>query len=239
MAVPRVLVIAGSDCSGGAGLEADQKVLAAHGCYAMTATTALTAQNTLGVQDVHVTPPSFVAKQINSCLDDIKAEVVKIGRRLHLRLRHILSDVGSGMLASAETVSVVAETLQAQRVSSIVLDPVGPPLVIPLSLRKVLGRLHAQFPHIGYGCYKWCAAVTWRCCPPTSGEASAHDYHIDTEQSRSYSPLARRQCPLQSPGRLGMRQVAGKESSQFGPEGGPAEGRTHAFDESIQSSQRP
>lgn len=82
MAVPRVLVVAGSDSGGGAGLEADQKVLAAHGCYAMTATTALTAQNTLGVQDVHVTPPSFVAKQINSCLDDIKADVVKIGRRL-------------------------------------------------------------------------------------------------------------------------------------------------------------
>ena len=80
MAVPRVLVIAGSDCSGRAGLEAAQKVLAAHGCYAMTATTALTAQNTLGVQSVHVTPPSFVAKQINSCLDDIKADVVKIGK---------------------------------------------------------------------------------------------------------------------------------------------------------------
>jgi hypothetical protein len=82
MAAPRVLVVAGSDSGGGAGLEADQKVLAAHGCYAMTATTALTAQNTLGVQDVHITPPSFVAKQINSCLDDIKAEVVKIGRKV-------------------------------------------------------------------------------------------------------------------------------------------------------------
>jgi hydroxymethylpyrimidine kinase/phosphomethylpyrimidine kinase len=82
MAAPRILVVAGSDSGGGAGLEADQKVLAAHGCYAMTATTALTAQNTLGVQDIHVTPPSFVAKQINSCLDDIKADAVKIGRKL-------------------------------------------------------------------------------------------------------------------------------------------------------------
>jgi hydroxymethylpyrimidine kinase/phosphomethylpyrimidine kinase len=89
MAVSRVLVIAGSDCSGGAGLEADQKVLAAHGYYAMTATTALTAQNTLGVQDVCVTPPSFVAKQINSCLDDIKVDVAKIGRELLIqRTRH-------------------------------------------------------------------------------------------------------------------------------------------------------
>jgi hydroxymethylpyrimidine kinase/phosphomethylpyrimidine kinase len=82
MAVPRVLVVAGSDSSGGAGLEADQKVLAAHGCYAMTATTALTAQNTLGIQHVLVTPPLFVARQINSCLDDIKADVVKIGKTL-------------------------------------------------------------------------------------------------------------------------------------------------------------
>ena len=62
------------------GLEADQKVLAAHGCYAMTATTALTAQNTLGVEGVHITPPAFVGKQITACLDDMGADVVKIGR---------------------------------------------------------------------------------------------------------------------------------------------------------------
>ena len=130
MVMPRVLVVAGSDSSGGAGLEADQKVLAAHGCYAMTATTALTAQNTLGVQDVHITPPWFVAKQINACLEDIKADFVKIGGTLPLRLQHILSDLGQGMLASAETVSVVAETLKAQGVSSIVLDPVCLPTVI-------------------------------------------------------------------------------------------------------------
>ncbi|KAK5197219.1 trifunctional hydroxymethylpyrimidine kinase/phosphomethylpyrimidine kinase/thiaminase [Exophiala xenobiotica] len=79
MAPPKVLVIAGSDSSGGAGLEADQKVLAAHGCYAMTATTALTAQNTLGVQDVHVTPPAFVGKQIDACLTDISCDAVKLG----------------------------------------------------------------------------------------------------------------------------------------------------------------
>nr|KAK5442124.1 trifunctional hydroxymethylpyrimidine kinase/phosphomethylpyrimidine kinase/thiaminase [Exophiala xenobiotica] len=79
MAPPKVLVIAGSDSSGGAGLEADQKVLAAHGCYAMTATTALTAQNTLGVQDVHVTPPAFVGKQIDACLTDIPCDAVKLG----------------------------------------------------------------------------------------------------------------------------------------------------------------
>ena len=61
------------------GLEADQKVIAAHGCYAMTATTALTAQNTQGVFDVHHTPPAFVARQIELCWDDIGVDVVKIG----------------------------------------------------------------------------------------------------------------------------------------------------------------
>lgn len=61
------------------GLEADQKVIAAHGCYAMTATTALTAQNTQGVLDIHHTPPEFVRKQIDACLDDIGVDVVKTG----------------------------------------------------------------------------------------------------------------------------------------------------------------
>jgi hydroxymethylpyrimidine kinase/phosphomethylpyrimidine kinase len=79
MSVPRVLLIAGSDSSGGAGLEADQKVLAAHGVYAMTATTALTAQNTLGVEEVHVVPSAFVGKQIRQVMEDIGCDVVKLG----------------------------------------------------------------------------------------------------------------------------------------------------------------
>ena len=61
------------------GLEADQKVIAAHGCYAMTATTALTAQNTLGVHDVHHIPPKFVQQQVDACINDIGVDVVKIG----------------------------------------------------------------------------------------------------------------------------------------------------------------
>jgi hydroxymethylpyrimidine/phosphomethylpyrimidine kinase len=61
------------------GLEADQKVIAAHGCYAMTATTALTAQNTQGVQGVHEVPPPFLRKQIEACLNDIGADVIKTG----------------------------------------------------------------------------------------------------------------------------------------------------------------
>ncbi|KAJ5333907.1 hypothetical protein MYU51_018297 [Penicillium brevicompactum] len=107
MSVKRVLVIAGSDSSGGAGLEADQRVLAAHGCYALTATTGLTAQNTLGVQDIFVVPSEFVRKQINAGLEDVGADVVKLG-----------------MLSSAETIDVIAETLQYHKVPTIVLDPV-------------------------------------------------------------------------------------------------------------------
>jgi hydroxymethylpyrimidine/phosphomethylpyrimidine kinase len=61
------------------GLEADQKVIAAHGCYAMTATTALTAQNTLGVIDIHHTPPDFVRKLIDASISDIGVDVVKTG----------------------------------------------------------------------------------------------------------------------------------------------------------------
>lgn len=61
------------------GLEADQKVLAAHGCYAMTATTALTAQNTTGVRAVHVVPSSFVEEQIEACFEDVGVDVVKTG----------------------------------------------------------------------------------------------------------------------------------------------------------------
>jgi hydroxymethylpyrimidine/phosphomethylpyrimidine kinase len=62
------------------GLEADQRVLAAHGCYALTATTGLTAQNTLGVQDIFVVPSEFVRKQINAGLEDVGADVVKLGK---------------------------------------------------------------------------------------------------------------------------------------------------------------
>ncbi|KAK7712736.1 trifunctional hydroxymethylpyrimidine kinase/phosphomethylpyrimidine kinase/thiaminase [Botryosphaeria dothidea] len=103
----RILVIAGSDSSGGAGLEADQKVIAAHGCYAMTATTALTAQNTQGVYDIHHTPSAFVRKQIDACIEDIGVDVVK-----------------TGMLASASTIEVVADALKEHNVPISVVDPV-------------------------------------------------------------------------------------------------------------------
>ncbi|GME58465.1 hypothetical protein GTA08_BOTSDO05853 [Neofusicoccum parvum] len=107
MSSNRILVIAGSDSSGGAGLEADQKVIAAHGCYAMTATTALTAQNTQGVYDIHQTPSAFVRKQIDACIEDIGVDVVK-----------------TGMLASASTIEVVADALKKHNVPISVVDPV-------------------------------------------------------------------------------------------------------------------
>ncbi|KAL8634991.1 MAG: hypothetical protein Q9228_007475, partial [Teloschistes exilis] len=87
--------------------EADQKVITAHMCYAMTATTALTAQNTLGVHDIHHIPPTFVGKQIDACIEDIGVDVVKIG-----------------MLASAETINVVADALERHGKPTCVLDPV-------------------------------------------------------------------------------------------------------------------
>ncbi|KAI9894658.1 MAG: hypothetical protein M1814_002014 [Vezdaea aestivalis] len=107
MALGKILVIAGSDSSGGAGLEADQKVIAAHQCYAMTATTALTAQNTLGVHDIHYIPSYFVAKQIRCNLEDTQPDVVKIG-----------------MLASIDTITAVCKVLKEKPVGCIVLDPV-------------------------------------------------------------------------------------------------------------------
>lgn len=73
-------------------MEADQKVIAAHGCYAMTATTALTAQNTQGVDDIHLTPPDFVRKQIDACISDIGVDVVKLG----LLLLSTKVPIGSG-----------------------------------------------------------------------------------------------------------------------------------------------
>jgi hydroxymethylpyrimidine/phosphomethylpyrimidine kinase len=104
----RVLVIAGSDSGGGAGIQADIKTITAFGGYAATAITALTAQNTLGVEAVHMVPPDFIARQIVVVLDDIGADVVKVG-----------------MLGDAATIEVVCDTL-AQHAGDIpiVLDPV-------------------------------------------------------------------------------------------------------------------
>ncbi len=104
--IPNVLSIAGSDPSGGAGLQADLKTFAAFGCHGMAAPTALTAQNTLGVTAVHLPPPNFVAQQIAALFADSEVAAVKIG-----------------MLGSAAIVEAVAEAL-AGYAGPLVLDPV-------------------------------------------------------------------------------------------------------------------
>lgn len=102
----RILIIAGSDSGGGAGIQADIKTITCLGGYAMTAVTAVTVQNTLGVSAIHAIPPEIVAAQIRACIDDIGVDAVKIG-----------------MVGGVETVRAVADALAGVRVP-IVLDPV-------------------------------------------------------------------------------------------------------------------
>ena len=102
-----VLSIAGSDSSGGAGIQADLKTMCAHGVYGMTAITALTAQNTTGVTEISESTPEFLEAQIQACLSDIPADAVKIG-----------------MLPSAKQVEVVADNLKRFNVTNLVVDPV-------------------------------------------------------------------------------------------------------------------
>ena len=103
----RVLSIAGSDSGGGAGIQADLKTLAALGCYGMTAITALTAQNTLGVRAIHGVPPEMLQAQIDAVMEDIGAHAVKIG-----------------MLHAPEIVQTVADAIDRHSLQNIVLDPV-------------------------------------------------------------------------------------------------------------------
>ena len=103
---PNVLSIAGSDPSGGAGIQADLKTFAALGCHGMAVVSALTAQNTMGVSAIHLPPADFVAEQIRMIFADITVSAVKIG-----------------MLGSPEIVEAVAQALATHRVP-IVLDPV-------------------------------------------------------------------------------------------------------------------
>ena len=103
----RVLSIAGSDSGGAAGIQADLKTFAALGCYGMTAITALTAQNTVGVQGIHPVPAAFLKAQLQSVVEDIGVDAVKIG-----------------MLHAPEIVEVVAWAIDHYRLKNVVLDPV-------------------------------------------------------------------------------------------------------------------
>jgi hydroxymethylpyrimidine/phosphomethylpyrimidine kinase len=104
---PRVLTIAGSDSGGGAGIQADLKTFAALGCFGMSAITALTAQNTLGVRAIHGVPAAFLKEQIAAVVEDIGVDAVKIG-----------------MLHAPDVVHAVAWAIDRYRLKNVVLDPV-------------------------------------------------------------------------------------------------------------------
>jgi hydroxymethylpyrimidine/phosphomethylpyrimidine kinase len=123
------LTIAGSDSGGGAGIQADLKTFSALGVYGASAITALTAQNTLGVQAIHAAPPEFVAQQISSVLSDLKVAAIKIG-----------------MLANAEVIEAVAQALGPHLGIPVVLDPVmvaasGDPLLAPEAVEALRTHL--------------------------------------------------------------------------------------------------
>ncbi|HEY8344234.1 MAG TPA: bifunctional hydroxymethylpyrimidine kinase/phosphomethylpyrimidine kinase [Bacillota bacterium] len=101
------LTIAGSDCSGGAGIQADIKTMTAYGVYAMSAITALTAQNTTGVVDIMEVTPEFLGKQLDCIFTDIYPDAVKIG-----------------MVSSAALIETIAEKLHFYQAKNIVVDPV-------------------------------------------------------------------------------------------------------------------
>ena len=107
MKMKTALTIAGSDSSGGAGIQADIKTMIMNGVYAMSAITALTAQNTTGVRAIQESTPEFLKQQIDAVFEDIYPDAVKIG-----------------MVASGELICVIAEALKYYEAKNIVVDPV-------------------------------------------------------------------------------------------------------------------
>jgi hydroxymethylpyrimidine kinase/phosphomethylpyrimidine kinase len=103
----RILTIAGSDSGGGAGIQADLRTISLLGAYGMSAVTAVTAQNTLGVQCIHEIPARFIEKQIDSVLSDIGADAIK-----------------TGMLVNREIIEVVSKKIKQYKVKKVVVDPV-------------------------------------------------------------------------------------------------------------------
>jgi len=128
----RLLTVAGSDSGGGAGIQADLKTFAAHGVYGMSAVTALTAQNTLGVHGILQVPAEFVAAQIDAVFADLGVDGVKVG-----------------MLGTAAVARVVAERLAAHGTQILVVDPVmiaasGDPLLEPDAIEELRRGLFAM-----------------------------------------------------------------------------------------------
>ena len=123
------LTIAGSDSSGGAGIQADIKTMTANGVFAMSAITALTAQNTTGVTGIMEVSPEFLKQQIDSIFTDIRPDAVKIG-----------------MVSSGELIMAIAEKLEQYRAEKIVIDPVmvatsGAKLISDDAIDTLKGRL--------------------------------------------------------------------------------------------------
>ena len=107
MKMKTALTIAGSDCSGGAGIQADLKTMTMNGVYAMSAITALTAQNTTGVRAIQESTPDFLGEQLDAVFEDIYPDAVKIG-----------------MVASSELICVIADRLAYHKAKNVVVDPV-------------------------------------------------------------------------------------------------------------------
>ena len=107
MILKTALTIAGSDCIGGAGIQADLKTMTLNGVYAMSAVTALTAQNTTGVRAILESPPEFLKQQIDAVFEDIRPDAVKVG-----------------MVSSVSLIKVIAERLQFYKAANVVVDPV-------------------------------------------------------------------------------------------------------------------
>ena len=107
MKMKTALTIAGSDCSGGAGIQADLKTMTMNGVFAMSAITALTAQNTTGVRSIQEATPEFLRDQIDAVFEDIRPDAVKIG-----------------MVSSAELIKIIADRLAYYKAENIVVDPV-------------------------------------------------------------------------------------------------------------------
>jgi hydroxymethylpyrimidine/phosphomethylpyrimidine kinase len=129
MRIPRALTIAGSDSGGGAGIQADLKTFSAFRVFGMSAITAVTAQNSVGVQGVENLSPAFVARQIESVLSDFGADAAKCG-----------------MLSTAAIIDAVATTIAAHRLENLVVDPVmvaksGDALLQPDARDALIGRI--------------------------------------------------------------------------------------------------
>lgn len=129
MRIKTALTIAGSDCSGGAGIQADLKTMTMNGVYAMSAITALTAQNTTGVKAILESTPEFLRQQIDAVFEDIRPDAVKIG-----------------MVSSADLIGVIADRLNYYHAGNVIIDPVmiatsGSPLIKAEAIEVMLKQL--------------------------------------------------------------------------------------------------